>query len=517
MAGPSIGAGTQRGSRAVRCAQDPQGQPQVRDATGHGARDHRRLDRDGLDGGLGAGALGDAPARRLDRGDPAHLRRDPQRAAKVVAQAQRRHPRRQGNRLAARRAARRAGRVPRVAGVAGAAALGVPPEGEVGQVGAGEGDGAGLAQAGDRRRVGRGDLPRERGNTPGRGRARDVDVLLDGERHAGKRPQRPACSHRAVDRGCRRARLVGQRHGDRIDVLVHLGDPRKVGLDHLGRRHLACGDHPRQLSGTLGQQLVHGALLLSGRSVPVSLLGRVHPTSGGHPISADPLRLGELVATLALAQDNAFGQPFDSQLRSCLLAMALCDEAGFDEELRRTVYWVSLLRYVGCTGHAHEVASVFGDDIAILGQTLVMDAADPADVGRTMVAAATAGPPARRAPGDHQGAPGRRPRLGRPQLRDRLRGGRHAHPAAGPGTGRAGRVRVHLRALERQRLPDARERRPDPAGDARRPPHPRHGGDQPPVLACRGDRRRARPPRPDLRSGARGPVRRPWQPLARAR
>ncbi len=118
-----------------------------------------------------------------------------------------------------------------------------------------------------------------------------------------------------------------------------------------------------------------------------------HPASGGFPISARPLRLVELVATLALAQDNAFGQPFDSQLRSCLLAMAMCDDAGFDEELRRTVFWVALLRYVGCTGHAHEVASAFGDDIAILGDTLVMDAADPADVGRTMAAAATAGHP----------------------------------------------------------------------------------------------------------------------------
>jgi HD-GYP domain-containing protein (c-di-GMP phosphodiesterase class II) len=118
-----------------------------------------------------------------------------------------------------------------------------------------------------------------------------------------------------------------------------------------------------------------------------------HPASGGFPISAHPLRLGELVATLALAQDNAFGQPFDSQLRSCLFAMAMCEEAGFDEELRRTVYWVSLLRYVGCTGHAHEISVVFGDDVAILGQTLVMDAGDPADVGRTMVAAATAGHP----------------------------------------------------------------------------------------------------------------------------
>jgi HD-GYP domain-containing protein (c-di-GMP phosphodiesterase class II) len=77
--------------------------------------------------------------------------------------------------------------------------------------------------------------------------------------------------------------------------------------------------------------------------------------------------------------------------------MALCKEAGLDEELRRTAYWVALLRYVGCTGHAHEVASVFGDDIAILAQTLVMDAADPADVGRTMVASATAGHP----PGEH--------------------------------------------------------------------------------------------------------------------
>src|SRR6187397_312815 len=105
-------------------------------------------------------------------------------------------------------------------------------------------------------------------------------------------------------------------------------------------------------------------------------------TSGEFPILTQPLRLGELVATLALAQDNAFGQPLDSQLRSCLLAAAMCRDAGFDAELVRTAYWVALLRYVGCTGHAHEVASVFGDDIAILGQTLVMDAADPADVGR---------------------------------------------------------------------------------------------------------------------------------------
>jgi hypothetical protein len=104
------------------------------------------------------------------------------------------------------------------------------------------------------------------------------------------------------------------------------------------------------------------------------------------------------VATFALGQDNAFGQPLESQLRSCLLATALCEEAGFDGELRDTVYWVALLRYLGCTGHAHEIATVFGDDIAVLAETLVFDAADPADVMRAMVKFATAG----RAPEEHE-------------------------------------------------------------------------------------------------------------------
>src|SRR3954453_15093182 len=114
-------------------------------------------------------------------------------------------------------------------------------------------------------------------------------------------------------------------------------------------------------------------------------------TSGGLPIYDTPLRLGELVATLALAQDNAFGQPLESQLRSCLLATWICEAAGFEDDLCETVYWVALLRYVGCTGHAHEVATVFGDEIAIRAQTLVHDAANPTEVMGDVVAFATAG------------------------------------------------------------------------------------------------------------------------------
>ncbi|MFL6100098.1 MAG: HD domain-containing phosphohydrolase [Actinomycetales bacterium] len=102
------------------------------------------------------------------------------------------------------------------------------------------------------------------------------------------------------------------------------------------------------------------------------------------------LRLGELVATFALAQDNAFGQPLESQLRSCLLADWMCREAGFDPGLRETTYWVALLRYLGCTGHAHEVAELFHDDLSIRAQTLVHDAADRDEVLRDAIQFATA-------------------------------------------------------------------------------------------------------------------------------
>ena len=64
-------------------------------------------------------------------------------------------------------------------------------------------------------------------------------------------------------------------------------------------------------------------------------------TSGEFPILAPPLRLSEFVATLALAQDNAFGQPLESQLRSCLLASWMSERAGFEPEARQTAYWVA--------------------------------------------------------------------------------------------------------------------------------------------------------------------------------
>jgi HD-GYP domain-containing protein (c-di-GMP phosphodiesterase class II) len=69
----------------------------------------------------------------------------------------------------------------------------------------------------------------------------------------------------------------------------------------------------------------------------------------------------------------------------------MSEAAGHDEELRATVYWVALLRFIGCTGHAHEVSTLFGDEIAIRGQTLVHDSGNPPEVMRDIIAFATAG------------------------------------------------------------------------------------------------------------------------------
>jgi HD-GYP domain-containing protein (c-di-GMP phosphodiesterase class II) len=68
----------------------------------------------------------------------------------------------------------------------------------------------------------------------------------------------------------------------------------------------------------------------------------------------------------------------------------MCEAAGFEDEVREDAYWVALLRYIGCTGHAHEVATLFGDEIAIRAQTLVHDAGNPAEVMRDVFAFATA-------------------------------------------------------------------------------------------------------------------------------
>lgn len=102
--------------------------------------------------------------------------------------------------------------------------------------------------------------------------------------------------------------------------------------------------------------------------------------------TSQPLRLAELAATLAVAQDHAFGQPPGAQLRACLLGQWLAADAGLSPGEAATAYWLSLLRFLGCTGHAHEVAVVFGDEIDLRSRSLLADMGNPPDVVRVVLA-----------------------------------------------------------------------------------------------------------------------------------
>src|SRR5713226_9611995 len=81
---------------------------------------------------------------------------------------------------------------------------------------------------------------------------------------------------------------------------------------------------------------------------------------------SERLRLAELMAALSLATDLGMGQPLEQALRTCLIATALGERLGLSGEELSEIYYVALLRFLGCTADAHEFAAmVGGDDISI--------------------------------------------------------------------------------------------------------------------------------------------------------
>jgi HD-GYP domain-containing protein (c-di-GMP phosphodiesterase class II) len=93
--------------------------------------------------------------------------------------------------------------------------------------------------------------------------------------------------------------------------------------------------------------------------------GSVRTTHG--PASnpgGDSIRLIELVGSLSLVIDLGLGQPLEHALRSALIAARIGELLGLSTEERSAAFYVSLLRFVGCTAAAHDMAEVLGDEIA---------------------------------------------------------------------------------------------------------------------------------------------------------
>src|SRR5215207_9092501 len=77
------------------------------------------------------------------------------------------------------------------------------------------------------------------------------------------------------------------------------------------------------------------------------------------------LRLAELVTALSLATDLGMGQPMEHAQRTCLVSLRLGEAMGLSRDQLGDVYYVALLRFLGCTADAQETAAaVGGDEIA---------------------------------------------------------------------------------------------------------------------------------------------------------
>jgi len=106
-------------------------------------------------------------------------------------------------------------------------------------------------------------------------------------------------------------------------------------------------------------------------------------------MTAPAVRRADFLMALAYATDLATGHSRDFALRSCVLAMRLCDVAGLDETTRRAIYHQALLRYIGCNADTHLLAAAWGDEIALRRDLHRIDMGDKGEFAAIFVRAIT--------------------------------------------------------------------------------------------------------------------------------
>jgi len=84
-------------------------------------------------------------------------------------------------------------------------------------------------------------------------------------------------------------------------------------------------------------------------------------------------RRAEVLAGLSVAIDLGLGQPAEHMLRSAVVACGLADRLGLSPEQKATVYYTTLLMWIGCHADSHEYARWFGDDIAVRRDAYLVD------------------------------------------------------------------------------------------------------------------------------------------------
>src|SRR2546428_9180132 len=103
----------------------------------------------------------------------------------------------------------------------------------------------------------------------------------------------------------------------------------------------------------------------------------------------------EVVASLSLAADIGMGQPTGQSLRTCLLALGVAREMGLGEPDLQDIFYLSLLRFVGCNAHAeHDAAVTGGNEMAFRRGMATVISGEPAELASHIVRNLGAGLPA---------------------------------------------------------------------------------------------------------------------------
>ena len=95
--------------------------------------------------------------------------------------------------------------------------------------------------------------------------------------------------------------------------------------------------------------------------------------------TAGDVRLNEILAALSLACDVGNDFPIEKGLRNTLLAVRLASELGVRGEALSAIYYIGLLRFIGCSGYADETSKIFPDDNAMRGAMAPVDFGYPVE------------------------------------------------------------------------------------------------------------------------------------------
>src|ERR1700737_88306 len=92
-------------------------------------------------------------------------------------------------------------------------------------------------------------------------------------------------------------------------------------------------------------------------------------------------RIAEIVGTLAMATDLGLGLPIEHAIRACLMSVEMGRRLCMTPAELSDLYYLTLLRMLGCTGGSSENAYFFGDEVAFGRETQHLDYGDSSAFG----------------------------------------------------------------------------------------------------------------------------------------